>query len=106
MANRSKKHPAKRRQRAAHKQDARPRQRYAMQPAEFIINEIFDGPELVAAGIGVHKTTIYRCLKPRAVGGTDGSVPPKLQTKLLRWARATHRDLRPEHFFLKVPPSR
>jgi len=102
MSNRSKKHTEKTRRRA-HKPTLR---RYAMQPAEFIINEIFDGPELVAAGIGVHKTTIYRCLKPRAVGGTDGAVPPKLQTKLLRWARATHRDLRPEHFFLKAPPTR
>jgi len=35
-----------------------------------------------------------------------GKVALALQTKLLRWARATHRDLRPEHFFLKAPPTR
>lgn len=81
-------------------------ERYAMQPAEFIINTIFDGPELVAAGIKVHKTTVYRCLKPKSAGGTDGKIPPRLQEKLLKWARTTGRDLKPEHFFMDTPPRR
>ena len=75
--------------------------RYAMQPAEHIINGIFDGPELLAIGLKCHPTTLYRCLKPKTVGGTDGEIPQRLQKKMLAWARQTKRRLAPSDFFTK-----
>jgi len=77
------------------------RVRYAMQPAEHIINGIFDGPELLAVGLKVHPTTLYRCLKPKSAGGTDGAIPQRLQIKMLAWARQTRRQLTVDDFFTK-----
>ncbi len=77
------------------------RARYAMQPAEHIINGIFDGPELLAVGLNVHPTTLYRCLKPKSAGGTDGAIPQRLQLKMLAWARQTKRQLSPGDFYTK-----
>jgi hypothetical protein len=66
---------------------------YAMQPAARIINDIFDGPPALAEKLKVHKTTIYRCLKPRSAGGTDGEVPASLQKKMVLLARKLGRTL-------------
>ncbi len=69
------------------------RRRYAMQPAARIINEVFDGPPSLAVCLKVHKTTIYRCLKPVSAGGTGGEVPASLQKKMVLLARKLGRTL-------------
>lgn len=78
-----------------------PRERYALQPAERIINQIFDGPPALSLELKVHKSTLYRCLKPKSAGGTDGEVPPKLQKKMLDLARKLGKPLSGNDFHSK-----
>lgn len=72
-----------------------------MQPAYRIFNEVFDGLPALVPELKVHKTTLYRCLKPRSAGGTDGEVPPKLQKKLLDLARRLDKPLTGNDFHIK-----
>lgn len=74
-----------------------------MNPASDVIT-LCGGARRVADWLGKNPATIHRWRRPRSEGGTDGKIPAQQQDLLLEKARAAGIDLRPEHFFVVVPP--
>jgi hypothetical protein len=69
-----------------------------MSIAERIIKKC-GGPRAVAEMLNVKEPTVYRWTYPKSRGGTDGLVPSRYQSRLLRSARLKGISLSPEDFF-------
>lgn len=69
-----------------------------LEPAKTVI-EKFGGPAAVALITGRHVTRIYRWMRPRSEGGTDGLIPNKEALKLLAAAREKGIDLSPADLY-------
>lgn len=74
-----------------------------MEPATSII-ALCGGHAAVADICGVDVSRVHRWTYPKTRGGTGGAVPVPQQQRLLSGARARGIDLRPEHFFVDLPP--
>lgn len=53
----------------------------------------------VAGVVNLHPSMVYRWMRPRELGGTDGIVPDHHQHRLLNFARQHQLDLNAEDFF-------
>lgn len=68
-----------------------------MEPARTIIN-LLGGPNAVAFIAGVHRTRVSNWARPRASGGTGGSIPFKHVPALINAARGKGLELSAEDF--------
>lgn len=69
-----------------------------MNIAEQII-EIMGGAKVVSEITGVHVSRVHRWKYPKARGGSDGFIPSKHQSEILRAAQDRGIDLAPRDFF-------
>src|SRR5262245_50782379 len=77
-----------------------------LDPAYSVIRK-FSGPEgKLGSGIdevaritGVHRTRVYRWMRPAEKGGTGGFIPNPHDRTLIDYARETKMPLRPADFF-------
>lgn len=77
-----------------------------LDPAYSVIRK-FSGPDgklgvgidTVAAITGVHRTRVYRWMRPTEKGGTGGYIPNPHERSLVEYARRTEMPLGPEDFF-------
>jgi len=72
--------------------------RVYLEPARTIIERV-GGIEAAAKATGKNYTRVYRWMRPREVGGTDGLIPARYHRDLLDYARKNGRPLTPEDFF-------
>ena len=57
-----------------------------MEPASTIISRL-GGPTAVARKLGLHRVTVSKWKRPRADGGTDGSIPQRHHRAILNAAK-------------------
>lgn len=77
-----------------------------LDPAYSVIRK-FSGPDeklgvginAVAAITGVHRTRVYRWMRPVEKGGTGGFIPNPHDRSLIEYARRTKMPLGPDDFF-------
>lgn len=77
-----------------------------LEPAHSVIRK-FSGPsgklsngiKLVSEITGADPTRVYRWMRPREKGGTDGIIPSKAQVKLFEHAQRERIPLSPSDFF-------
>lgn len=77
-----------------------------LEPAHSVIRK-FSGPDgklstgikLVSEITGADPTRVYRWMRPREKGGTDGIIPSKAQMKLFEHATRESIPLSPSDFF-------
>lgn len=67
-------------------------------PAARVIEKC-GGHKVVAEMLGVHVSRVFRWTYPAERGGTDGEIPRKQQSKLLKRAKARGICLAPNDFF-------
>jgi hypothetical protein len=63
--------------------------------------ELGKGIDAVAAVTGADRTRVYRWMRPREKGGTDGVIPAQQQQKLFDYAQKKRLPLKPADFFGK-----
>jgi hypothetical protein len=69
-----------------------------LDPARTVIERI-GGVMAAAEATGKNRTRVYRWMRPRAVGGTDGLIPSRYHRDLLDYAKKNGRPLTPDDFF-------
>lgn len=77
-----------------------------LEPAHSVIRK-FSGPDgklstgikLVSEITGADPTRVYRWMRPREKGGTDGIIPSKAQMRLFEHAKKENIALSPSDFF-------
>ena len=68
-----------------------------LEPAARVIRT-FGGRSVVAEICGVTAHRVHSWMRPREVGGTDGRIPTKHQSKLLEYAEQNKLPLEPRDF--------
>lgn len=77
-----------------------------MEPAQTVIQK-FGGPSALAGLLGIHRTRVSNWQRPKASGGTGGSVPQRYHRQLLDYAREREIELKAEDFLpLESAPDR
>ena len=69
-----------------------------LEPARTVIERV-GGIEAAAQATGCDFSRVYRWMRPREVGGTDGFVPARHQHKLIEYAKKNGKPLTPNDFF-------
>lgn len=81
------------------------RTRTYLEPAHSVIlklspnGKISAGIKMVSAITGADPTRVYRWMRPREKGGTDGIIPSKAQMRLFEHAKKENIPLSPSDFF-------
>lgn len=75
-----------------------------MEPASTIIKRL-GGPSKVAKVVGVHRTRVSNWMRPRSVGGADGTIPFRHVPRLIEHARSVGVDLSADDFLPRVQDS-
>lgn len=57
------------------------------------------GIEVIAEVVKRHPSRVYRWMRPKSVGGTDGFIPSRDQAEILNWAKRENIPITPEDFF-------
>ena len=69
-----------------------------LDPARTVIDRV-GGIAVAAEVTGTHFSRVYRWMRPKEVGGTDGIIPADAQQALMDYAREKSLPLRPDDFF-------
>lgn len=69
-----------------------------LDPARTIIERV-GGVRAAAEATGKNRTRVYRWMRPKDVGGTDGLIPSRYHRDLLDYARKNNLPLTPDDFF-------
>lgn len=69
-----------------------------LDPARTIIERV-GGVRAAAEATGKNRTRVYRWMRPKDVGGTDGLIPARYHRDLLDYARKNNLPLTPDDFF-------